>query len=112
MKCNHVATALTLLAAMSLLTLPSCTNKKEKPEATKTAENGPTAIVSETIQRNATITALDLDRHLVTVKNAEGETRTYAVDPGIDLSAVHVGDDVITQYSAGLAIVVDSNRAP
>jgi len=212
MKCNRIATALTLLAAMTLLTLPSCTNKKDKPEATKTAADDstakpapalpaivatsessasanitaidpatrtvtlknaagethkyqcgpavqnfgqlrvgdtvnativeqlrifvqkgagappgmavgstmarapkgstPGAIVSETLQRNATITALDPNQHLVTVKNAEGETRTYAVDPGIDLSGVHVGDDVITQYSYGLAIVVESNRTP
>src|SRR5206468_10135726 len=52
---------------------------------------------------------VDPDKHTVTVKNVEGETKTYSVNPEIDLMGVRAGDDVVAQYSRGLEIVVTAS---
>ena len=37
----------------------------------------------------------------------EGKPRTFAVNPEVDLMGVRAGDDVVVQYTQGLAVVVE-----
>src|SRR6185436_9488351 len=44
----------------------------------------PAIIVSETAERTAIITAVNPDKHTLTVKNVLGEVKTYNINPEID----------------------------
>jgi hypothetical protein len=53
----------------------------------------------------ATVTALDLDKRLITLKNAKGESDTFEVGKDVkNLPQVKVGDRVIVDFWRGVAL--------
>jgi uncharacterized protein (TIGR02246 family) len=67
----------------------------------------PGVIMAETAEVTATIIAIDSELHTVTLKDAAGAAQTFRVSPKLDLTDIHAGDDVVLQYTEGIAIVVD-----
>jgi Cu/Ag efflux protein CusF len=56
-------------------------------------------------QLTATVTAIDLDKRLVTLKNAKGESDTFEVGKDVkNLPQVKVGDKVIVDFWRGVAL--------
>jgi hypothetical protein len=54
---------------------------------------------SNTVQMTAAVTAIDLQKRLVTLKNAAGEEETISVGPEVrNLAQVHRGDHVTVTY--------------
>jgi len=60
----------------------------------------------DTAQATATITAVNAKRHKVTLKLADGSSKTVKVGKKVNLAAVSPGDDVTVQLSEGFAIAV------
>jgi Cu/Ag efflux protein CusF len=56
-------------------------------------------------QVTATVTAIDLDKRLVTLKNAKGESDTFEVGKDVkNLPQVKVGDRVVVDFWRGVAL--------
>jgi hypothetical protein len=67
----------------------------------------PAGTVVETKQMTATVETIDYDARTVMLKGPGGETRTIAVDPGVErLRDVKVGDQVVVRHTEALALVV------
>jgi hypothetical protein len=66
----------------------------------------PGAIMAETTQVTAKVTAIDVANHEATLQFADGSTRTVAVRPDVDLSKRKVGDKVLIRTTGALAIQV------
>ncbi len=61
----------------------------------------------ETSEITAKITGLDTDKRMVRLQYPDGTSRTVKVRDDVDLAAVHMGDDVVMQYTESLAIHVE-----
>jgi hypothetical protein len=66
----------------------------------------PGALMAETTQVTAKVTALDVERRQATLQFEDGSTRTVAVRPDVDLSKRKVGDQVVIRLTEALAISV------
>lgn len=67
----------------------------------------PAGAMVETKQMTATVETIDYDARTVTLKGPGGETRTIAVDPGVErFRDVKVGDQVVVRHTEALAITV------
>jgi Cu/Ag efflux protein CusF len=66
----------------------------------------PGAIMAETTQVTAKVTAIDAAQHKATLQFEDGSTRTVAVRPDVDLSKRKVGDKVVLRITGALAIRV------
>jgi len=74
--------------------------------------NKPKVTRSSTKTLRATVTAVDYDKRTVTLKGADGESRTFQVGPEArNFPQVKVGDEVITQYKEALAVYVHKSEA-
>jgi uncharacterized protein (TIGR02246 family) len=69
----------------------------------------PGVMMAQTSEVTASIIAIDPELHTVTLKGASGAAQTFHVSPKVDLSGVHDGDNVVLQYTQGLAIVVEES---
>ncbi len=87
----------------------------EKPAAAQTrtvtvAPKGakPGVLVTDTLEVNAKVEAIDYDKWTVSLKGPEGNVRTFAVDKSVKkFKNVKVGDDVIVSVTQAVAIVVE-----
>jgi hypothetical protein len=66
----------------------------------------PGGAVVNTAQATAKITAVDAKAHKVTLKFADGSSKTVKVGSKVNLAGVQAGQDVTVQLSEGLAISV------
>jgi len=66
----------------------------------------PGAIMAETRQITAKVTAIDAERHRATLQFDDGTTRTVPVRPDVDLSKRKVGDSVVIRITESLAVQV------
>jgi Cu/Ag efflux protein CusF len=66
----------------------------------------PGAIMAETTQVTAKVTAIDAAQHKATLQFEDGSTRTVAVRPDVDLSKRKIGDKVVIRTTGALAIRV------
>ena len=66
----------------------------------------PGAIMAETMQVTAKVTALDAEHHEATLQFEDGTTHTVAVRPDVDLSKRKVGEKVVIRTTESLAIRV------
>jgi len=66
----------------------------------------PGAVMAETIQVSAKVTAIDVAQHKATLQFEDGTTRTVPVRPDVDLSKRKVGDSVVITLTEVLAIQV------
>jgi Cu/Ag efflux protein CusF len=66
----------------------------------------PGAILAETTQVTAKVTAIHAEQHTATLQFEDGSTRTVAVRPDVDLSKRKVGDKVVIRITEALAIRV------
>jgi Cu/Ag efflux protein CusF len=92
---RHTLLSLVLAASMPALAQSTATGqpKRYTKESTKTYR--------------ATVDAVDQDTRTVTLKGADGDSRTFQVGPEVrNLKQVKVGDEVILQYKEALAIEV------
>jgi hypothetical protein len=70
----------------------------------------PGAAAIRTREVTATITSIDTDQRLVTLRGAGGQSRTIHVDPHVDLSTVKVGDNVTARHTEATVLAVE--KAP
>ena len=66
----------------------------------------PGAIMAETTQVAAKVTAIDVELHRATLQFEDGTTRSVAVRPDVDLSKRKLGDSVVIRITESLAIQV------
>jgi hypothetical protein len=66
----------------------------------------PGAIMAETTQVTAKVTAINAEQHTATLQFEDGSTRKVAVRPDVDLSKRKVGDKVAIRTTEALAIRV------
>jgi Cu/Ag efflux protein CusF len=66
----------------------------------------PGAIMAETMQVTAKVTAIDVENRKATLQFDDGSTRTVAVRPDVDLSKRKIGDKVVIRTTGALAIRV------
>jgi hypothetical protein len=66
----------------------------------------PGAIMAETTQVTAKVTAINAEQHTATLQFEDGSTRTVAVRPDVDLSKRKIGDKVVIRTTGALAIRV------
>lgn len=91
--------AITVLAALSIAALPA--SAADEPA---TAAASPSGEVGQTVTMQATVTAIDLDTRMVTLRGADGEETTIQVDERArNLKQVKVGDVVKVAYVQALA---------
>ncbi len=67
----------------------------------------PGAMMVNTAQVTAKVTAVDANKRRVTFELPDGASKTVKVGKKVDLSAVQIGDNVTVQMSEGLALTVE-----
>ena len=67
----------------------------------------PGAVVSDAHQVVATVTAIDIKKHEVTLSFTDGSSKTVAVRQDVNLSKHKVGEKVIISTTEVLAILVE-----
>ena len=66
----------------------------------------PGAIVANTVQVTAKVTAIDLKHHKATLQFPNGATKTVAVRPDVDLTQRKVGEEVVIRTTEAVALSV------
>ena len=66
----------------------------------------PGALMAETVQVKAKVTAIDLKHHKSTLQFPDGSTKTIPVRKDVDLTQRKVGEEVVIRYTEALAIMV------
>jgi hypothetical protein len=70
----------------------------------------PGVFATRTVTMNANVLSIDYGTRVVTLKPLSGDVVTFTVDPRVkDLDKVHVGDQVIFNYTEAVAIYVTSS---
>jgi hypothetical protein len=64
-------------------------------------------VVAGTVQVTARVSAINLRSHTATLLFPDGQTRTIAVRPDVDLTQRHVGEEVVIRYTEAVAISVE-----
>ena len=85
--------------------LPSATGAESVAVAPKGAKPG--AMMAQTTQLTAKITALDPEQHKATLQFQDGTTATLPVRLDVDLSKQKVGDDVVIRATQSMAIKIE-----
>ena len=67
----------------------------------------PGATFIRTRKLTATITALDAERRLITLRGPQGNSRTIHLDPSAELEAVTVGDEVEVRHIEATVLAVE-----
>lgn len=67
----------------------------------------PGALMANTVQVTAKVTAIDLKHHKATLKLPDGTTKTVAVRPDVDLTQRQVGEEVVIRVTEAVAIAVE-----
>jgi len=68
----------------------------------------PAALVAETQQYTATITAIDLKRRRATLRFPDGSTRTFIVRKDVDLTERKVGEEVVFRVATAMAVSIET----
>ncbi len=71
----------------------------------------PGVVAVQEVAVATTIVAIDKDTQMVTLKGADGETKTVKARNPENLAKVKVGDNVLITYSAALGMSVDKKTA-
>ena len=90
-----------VLASLALPVLAIAEDASTKPAASQPIKE------SETIERRATITAIDVPKRLVTLKGQDGDV--FEVEAGTDIQnfdKLQVGDVVVATYTESLALEI------
>lgn len=88
---------------------PGVTTKDESARVSASAarRNKPTGAVVDTVQRRATVLAIDHESRTVTLQGLDGSVRTIAVPSELGpLSRIHTGDPIIIRYTHMVGISV------
>jgi hypothetical protein len=68
----------------------------------------PGALMGQTQQYTATITAIDLKRHQATLHFPDGTTRTFAVRKDVDLTQRKAGEEVAFRVAVAMAVSMET----
>lgn len=101
---RHTALRPTLVATClaAVLALPAFAQAQQTTDAPRSME--------QTIEKTATVTAIDKAKREVTLKSEDGESQTIVVDPEVKrFDEVAVGDTVRAKYTVG---ITSELRAP
>ncbi len=85
---------------------PSAVRSAVMSRAPKGAKPG--AIVAETFELVSTIKSIDKESRLATLQFIDGQTRTIAVRPDVDLSKYKVGDSVVIRITQQLTLLTEA----
>jgi hypothetical protein len=88
----------------------------EQPDATvsksiSVAPKGdkPGMVMTDTFELVARVTAIDLDKGLITVNTADGSTKTFPIDKNVkNFKNIKTGDDVILNVTVAMIIAVEA----
>jgi hypothetical protein len=67
----------------------------------------PGAVMAQTAQVTATVSAIDLKQHRATLEFPDGTKKTVAVRPDVDLTKRAVGEQVVIRMTESVAISVE-----
>jgi hypothetical protein len=88
----------------------------EQPDATvsksiSVAPKGdkPGIVMTDTFEVVARVTAIDLDKGLITINSADGATKTFPIDKSVkNFKNIKAGDDVILNVTVAMIIAVEA----
>ena len=66
----------------------------------------PGALVADTLEVTAKVTAIDLKKHKATLQFTDGSSKTFSVRPDVDLTKQKVGQEVVIRTTDAVAITV------
>ncbi len=85
----------------------------EKKTAPKKAQDKPGVVVTDAAVITATVEAVDYEKRTVTLKGADGQSKTIKIDKRArNLDQVKVGDKVTVELFESVAIFVRKSTAP
>jgi len=102
------------LAAATLIALPGCHNKDKDPMANgqvSVIETKDGALLIDTIDVDATVTAVNAGAHKITITTPGSKARTFTATKDIDLSQFRVGDQVDARVTDEVAIMLTPGGA-
>ena len=67
----------------------------------------PGAVMANTVQVTAKVTAIDLKKHAATLQFPDGSTKTFPVRKDVDLTQRQVGEEVSIRFTEAVAISVE-----
>lgn len=67
----------------------------------------PGALVADTVQVTAKVTAIDIKKHKATLAFPDGSTQTVAVRQDVDLAQRKVGEEVVIRCTESIALAVN-----
>ena len=71
----------------------------------------PGMLITDTVSKTAKIDSIDPLARTLTVRGEDGKVVTHKVAPDVDLSGIVAGDDVVVQFTRGLALAVEKPDA-
>jgi len=89
-------------------TVPDST-ERQIIRAPKGAQPG--VLITETTSETAKIDAIDQQARTLTVRGDSGKAVTHKVAPDVNLTGIKAGDDVVVQFTRGLALMVEKPDA-
>lgn len=94
--------------------VPGMKTKDESSRVTATAPRGnkPAGAVVDTVQRRATVQAIDRENRMVTLHGQDGSVRTIKVPPELGpLDKINAGDSIVIRYTQMVGIGVTNAKA-
>jgi len=67
----------------------------------------PGALIADTVEVTAKVSAIDLKQHKATLQFPDGTSKTFKVRPDVDLTTQSVGQEVVIRTTDALAISVE-----
>lgn len=114
MKQTHLIQLAALALLPAALSLTSCSTPKAGAESSAPVQTRNGALVLDTYQVAAIVTALDAGSRQVVLTTQDGRKLTFRAAPGINLRQVRVGDRVTATATEGIALFLakpGSNRS-
>ncbi len=69
----------------------------------------PGAVVADTVEMTAKVTAIDLEHHTATVQFPDGQLKTFRVRDDVDLTKRSVGEEVVIRSTESVALRVEKS---
>ena len=114
MKQTHLIQLAALALLPAALSLTSCSTPKAGAESSATIQTRNGALLLDTYQLAAVVTALDAGSRQVMLTSQDGRKLTFRAAPGVNLRQVRVGNRITATATEGIALFLakpGSNRS-
>src|SRR5205085_10581536 len=106
--CGIAAITAVLLLATACSTTESKSESAQTPGAPGTGGRQ-NLVTSDVVRTTAMVEAIDKKNRILTLRNAEGQVRTLAVDPSVkNFDQIERGDKVRVEYLESVAVYIEA----